>query len=127
MKKILSFISNQEGFVLPYVLFFAALALFVVIASTDRYSNDVQITHNQIEQIRIETLVQMGRAKLLDELAHIPQDSPITYSFPDGVVEISIISIKDNQYNLHLNVTTSSGSVYDTTNTLTLIENNLDN
>jgi hypothetical protein len=72
------------------------------------YRNDLQITANQLEQVRIETLFQMGRTKFKEELDphHKPKDI-VNYVFPDGIVEILIDNINGNHYELYISVSTT--------------------
>jgi len=47
--------TSQSGFFLPYVLFITAIVLFIVTANVNIYRQDVLLTHQHINQLKIET------------------------------------------------------------------------
>lgn len=105
MKNRLSFITNDNGFILIHVLFVITIAFILVTGSIAVYRNELYITERQIKQIEIETLFQMGREKYLQEAAAAA--SPIlaaTYEFPDGVTEIKIVNITDTTITLDFKI-----------------------
>lgn len=104
---------SEKGFFLPYVLFITSLVLIIVTASAHAYHREIQITHHQIEHIRLETLLQMGLASFKEE--HIPNDLShftVDYLFPDGEVTITYLLIDDFGYQLRFNILTVNQSVY---------------
>lgn len=120
MKKQLSFISKENGFFLPYVLFITSLIFILTTSNIAIYQNDLQITKNQIEQIRIETLFQMARSTFKANISDYDEQNNIAnYSFPDGKVEILIDSIEGEQYHLQFTMLTKEqGANYVITNIL---------
>ncbi|WP_163969994.1 hypothetical protein [Oceanobacillus halotolerans] len=113
MKKKLSFILNQRGFVLPYVLFIMSLAVVIIITSIHTYRNNLEITHHQLEQIRIETLFQMAYAHFLDALKESHEDiaSPAYYTYQQGTVTIEHILLEKDTYHLYITVKTNKGVI----------------
>lgn len=113
MRKQLSFMTNTKGFFLPYVLFVTAFVFIIITANINIYTNDIQITHNHLDQLDIETLVQMGRTKFKEELSTIDSEAGTkTYVFPNGNVEITYELFSEMQYDLELTVYTNKDLVY---------------
>lgn len=106
MKKRLSFINNQSGFFLPYVLFITSLVFIFITSNISIYQNELQITDRQVEQLKIETLFQMGRAKLKENIEMFEAGNTATYLFQDGSVEILIEDWDDNKYKLFFTILT---------------------
>ena len=127
MKKQLSFITNQHGFFLPYVLFITSLIFILTMSNITIYRNDLQITANQIDQVKIETLFQMGHTKFKEELdKYNKRKDIVNYTFPDGTVDILIDDIHGNQYELYFTIITKEQqSKYIITYTLQ-VDNDID-
>ncbi|MBP1950355.1 type II secretion system protein [Virgibacillus litoralis] len=122
MKKQLSFTSNN-GFILPYVLFVIAIALITITASINMYQNEIQITNNQTDQMRIETLLQMARTTFKEDilLGKEMNSNPVYYKFPYGNVQLDYIVLDDEkEYHLFFNITTDSEATFTITNKLLL-------
>ena len=105
--------NKEAGFFLPYVLFITSLVFIVITASINIYQQDIQITHQYIDQLRIETLFQMGQAKFKEE--YLPNEMgtiQVKYTFPDGMVTIVYNRIDDFQYKLHFTILTENDSYF---------------
>ncbi|WP_174613798.1 competence type IV pilus minor pilin ComGG [Virgibacillus ihumii] len=112
MKKRFAFITDHNGFILPYVLFIAALVIITITASIQLYQNEIRISESQTEQLKIETLFQMGRAKFSEHLRdHNLSESPVTYHFPDGDVEIKYKKLTTGEHHLYFTITTNRKTV----------------
>ncbi|RDW21930.1 hypothetical protein [Oceanobacillus chungangensis] len=120
MKKELYFMNNEKGFFLPYVLFITAVAFIIVTTNITMYRNDLQLTENQIEQVKIETLFQMQREQFKQEIKKygIPNTDTI-YHFPDGIVKITIIRSINQTHELNISILTNKNHRYTIINTLT--------
>lgn len=119
MKKQLFIMESESGFFLPYVLFITALIFIIIATSINTYQQDIQITHRLVEQLRIETIVQMGLAKFNQE--HLPNEEAridVSYNFRDGEVTIVYSLINDFEYRLHFTVLAKSGLEYTTSHTV---------
>src|SRR5699024_12147737 len=68
MKNKLFYITNQHGFFLPYVLFIVSLTFIIVSTNIKIYNNEIQMMNHLTEQIKIETLLNMGRTKFTKEM-----------------------------------------------------------
>ncbi|HEY4602634.1 MAG TPA: hypothetical protein VIG73_15305 [Cerasibacillus sp.] len=113
MKKKSSFITNERGFFLPFVLFFTIVIFMLIMASIKSYQNDVIMTHRLSEHVKIETLYQMGLARFKNDLAS--QENLIDertnhffYQFPSGQVDITS-ERKDDYLYLAYIITTDKG------------------
>ncbi|MFA1821545.1 hypothetical protein ACDX78_15425 [Virgibacillus oceani] len=111
MKKPLSFMNNDRGFFLPLVLFSVTLLFIFISANIQSYKHDVQITERQVEQVIVESLFQLGREKVKDELISIEIPDKVQYTFPDGTVNITISS-KDYFYELFFSIKTNNNINY---------------
>lgn len=108
MKKQFDYITDRNGFILPYVLFITALVIITVTASIQLYQNELKINEHQKEQLKIETLFQMGYGKFSEDiLSKNKPVNPITYHFPYGNVEIKYKKINNEEYHLYFTMTTN--------------------
>lgn len=105
MKKNLMFISDGKGFILPLVLLIAALLFLFVSTNVAIYKNEMIITKNELTQIKIDTLLQMSRAKFKEEIsAHMQNNGIAQYTFPDGKVKIEYQILPENVYQLTFSI-----------------------
>ncbi|SFD53907.1 ComG operon protein 7 [Lentibacillus persicus] len=112
MKKPLSHTINQQGFILPYVLFFIAFSLIIISSSVNLYQNETHITHNQTEQIKIESLFQMARIQAKETIRdRIEPYDAISYSFPQGEVVVEYGKLNEHEYRLIFTIETDSGAI----------------
>ncbi|WP_077299474.1 competence type IV pilus minor pilin ComGG [Virgibacillus pantothenticus] len=111
MIKKLSFTHKESGFMLPLVLFVTALVFLIISTTVHRYQNNVIMTKNQIEQLKIETLVQMSREKIKQELIQNGEiENQMDISFPYGEVSVRITSLTPEKYRLFFTITTNNQS-----------------
>ncbi|ASK63202.1 hypothetical protein CFK37_14120 [Virgibacillus phasianinus] len=120
MKRSLLFISNERGLILPLTLLITALLFLFLSTNVAIYHNELTITRNELSQLKIDTLFQMGRSKLTKELSMQQQDSgTVQYTFPDGIVEISYFR-KSEIYQLAFSISTPDNKIYTVANQITL-------
>lgn len=111
MKNKSFFLSNQAGFYLPYVLFLTVIVLFTVATQINIYQQDIQVTHQHLEQLRIETLNQMALKKVQQENDILELERwTVSYIFPYGTARLKYHLIEDDIYNLHVDILTSNHS-----------------
>src|SRR5690625_3493711 len=60
-------IMNEKGFFLPYVLIVAVIMLTIITTSILIYKTEVESTQFFIDQLELETIIQMGRAQFKAE------------------------------------------------------------
>lgn len=109
MRNKLYYFTNQRGFFLPYVLFIVSLTLLIVSTNIKLYDNEIHMMHHLIEQIKIETLIQMSHMKYKEDVNrndHIPEVT--SYSFPSGDVTISYLNHKGYRAFVHYQITTDN-------------------
>ncbi|WP_087971672.1 hypothetical protein [Oceanobacillus rekensis] len=124
MKNQLYSTTNEDGFILPYVLFIISLLFLLITANINHYQREIEITDRHIQQVRIETLFQMGREKVKSEIEHIQLNDTLTYDFPNGEVRIEVKALKASNYELLFNITSDSNEHrYEITNILQVEEN----
>lgn len=117
MKKQLSSTINNQGFMVPYVMFIIAIALMAITTSVNIYKDEIQITYNQLEQTKLETLFQMAHTTFKEEIS-LGTDikNPVYYQFPYGDVRVEYIILSEKEYHLYFTITTKNGSDFTTTN-----------
>ncbi|ASN05242.1 competence type IV pilus minor pilin ComGG [Virgibacillus necropolis] len=112
MRKSTPFLNEEKGFILPIVLLIAALLFLFVSTNITIYHNELTIAKNEISQLKIDTLFQMGRSKLKNEISSLnPRSGTVEYSFPDGDVKISYIR-KQEVYELAIYIYTPDKKVF---------------
>src|SRR5699024_836597 len=109
MKKVLFITRNQQGFILPFSLFIISILLLLFTIQITIFKNDIQITHNHQEQLKIETLIQMGREKFKRDIVSKQQQATgtVTYKFPPGNVTIDYQKIDPSSYRLAWDIASS--------------------
>lgn len=107
MKKRLFIISKESGFILPVVLFVTAIVMLLVTTHIYTYQNNIRITDNQLEQVKIETLFQMGLTQVKEDITSIETfPATVQYTFPDGETNIYIVHQGNNRYQLTFTIAT---------------------
>lgn len=115
MRKQSRFLCNQSGFYLPYVLGITVIIMFSTVTQINLYQQNIELTSQHLEQLRIETLVQMGYQKFEEEYPVVDLDPfEVYYSFPHGTVNLRYIVLDDLDYNLHVDVLTAEQSAHAT-------------
>lgn len=108
MKSQLFYTNDENGFVLPYVLFVTTLILILVSANIQHYQRDAEMTKAHIQQLKMETLFQMGREKIKTEIGSLKLPETVTYHFPDGNVRIEVSNMDINKFELYFTITAAS-------------------
>jgi len=92
MKKLLFITNKESGFILPVVLFVASIVMMIIASHIYMYHHDIQITENQLQQVKVESLFQMSLTLVKQDLPAIEKlPANISYSFPDGEVTVNIV------------------------------------
>lgn len=116
MKKRLSFINNEQGFSLPYVLFIIILSFIVIIANIKIYQNELHMMKHLTNQVKVETLIQMSLAKFKEDISSNDDLTSIEdetfYSFPSGEVNLKVISIEKKYMWLRLYISTDEDTSF---------------
>ncbi|GAB3052030.1 hypothetical protein [Virgibacillus ainsalahensis] len=116
MKKRLYFINSERGFFLPYVLFTITLVFIYITSNIHAYRSEIDITEGLVENIKAETLFQMGHTKIKEEMETFDHASEVFYRFPEGSVEIELKSMSEDSYQLYFTMRTNKDFVVSITN-----------
>lgn len=108
MEKPLYSTNNEQGFILPYVLFMSLLLSILITSSIKIYQNDAHLTENYLEQLQIETLFQMGKMKFQEETLTSNDSLPSStlFEFSHGTVEVHTRKNSTNFYEIVYIITT---------------------
>lgn len=118
MKRQLSFMNNESGFFLPYTLFITAFIFIIVTANINIYKQEILLTDQHIDHLKIETLIQMAYVKFKEEYpVHELDIIETKYSLPYGLVKVTYRRVNEQHYTLHFHVTTENGSDFTILNT----------
>ncbi|GAB4073457.1 hypothetical protein GCM10028778_09640 [Barrientosiimonas marina] len=121
MKKQLFITTDGQGFIFPYVLFVVSLALIILTASIQSYQSEISIAYNQSEQLKIETLIQMSRTQLANDLSNQPESNgEKSYNWPYGDVTVKYTKLNDQTYWLYFQIKTDNGAKHSLRNQLTV-------
>lgn len=112
--------NGDKGFILPFTLFVISLVLLLLAGSLQSYRMDLEITKSQTDQLKAESLFQMGREKWKAEQNGLPSPpSPFFYAFPDG--DVIITPSSEGAKQLHLIFTIrldSNGKIFTFTDSI---------
>lgn len=112
MKKRLSFMNNERGFILPVIWLITILSFIVISMMVQMYQNEMYITNQNLEQLKVETLFQMSFEKFLQEhiLAELPTYEEVHYLFPEGEVIIQFLQLNEQEGQLLFQIETDQES-----------------
>lgn len=109
MKKRLPTMTNERGFYLPYALIVSVIILSIITTSIFIYQNELNITRSLLDQIEVETLIQMGKAQFIKDEVYNHQDKgQVNYEFPSGKVHITFEWIADDLVEMEFNIMTNN-------------------
>ncbi|WP_121605256.1 hypothetical protein [Virgibacillus sp. Bac332] len=106
MKKILSYTNNEKGFMLPMVMFTIALVLIATITNIQLYQNNKQMTAHQLEQVKMESLIQITREKLKKDLLKDKDLKRNLYHLPEGNISVVVTLLATGKYKVLFSATT---------------------
>jgi len=112
-------IMNEKGFFLPYVLIVAVIMLTIITTSILIYKTEVESTQFFIDQLELETIIQMGRAQFkAEEVYKNHNQGQVTYIYPYGEIFIKYRMENEQTVFLELQVKTDSNVITHTQNRL---------
>lgn len=104
MKKQYFCMDKQQGFILPYVMFFIAVVMLLVIASGNIYRNEIFISDQLIHELKINTVYQMALTQFHNEFNEdVPTNGSVVYEFPDGKAAIKYTTA-ENKVTLEMEI-----------------------
>lgn|SRR5690625_5171868 len=87
MKKYSSFINNERGFYLPVVLIVSVVMISATTTTIFIYKNEIKATELLLEQLEIETSLQIAMEKFNYDKEYETSDSgKFNYTLPHGIV-----------------------------------------
>lgn len=85
MAKRFQFINNEHGFFLPLVSIMSLIILIIVTTCIKMYQNEIVITKNLINNLQIDTVIQMSLEQFKQEVHHFDKiNGELSYSFPNN-------------------------------------------
>lgn len=120
-----SYFTNETGFILPSVVFLIFVLFVIFLANVSVYELELTMGEHHLEQVKIETLIQLGLESYKDDLqkseTFIPKKN---YSFPYGEVFISAYEDKPRQIiTINININTDQNQQYRTDFSIPLLNN----
>jgi len=124
LKNRLSF-TNETGFILPSVTFLIFMLFIIFLANVSIYELELSMSEHHFEQIKIETLIQLGletyKAELQESENFIHKKS---YSFPYGDVSVTATENKHNELiTINMRINTDKNHQYQTSFSISLLNN----
>ncbi|MFS0672806.1 hypothetical protein [Ornithinibacillus sp. 179-J 7C1 HS] len=95
MREQLSFILKENGFMFPSVLLVCTVVLLTFSTNIFSLQHDLKMTYNLIEQVKSQTLFQMGYTKYKKEYLENINSETVEYHFPNGKVMITLEEVED--------------------------------
>jgi len=117
MVKQSHFVNKSQGFFLPLVLIMSIIILLIITTTVKIYRSELNITKNLIQQLEVDTIIQMGLEKFKDDSSNIEQTKGIiTYSLPKEYnVNIQYHFVEENVVKLDYDIELQSNESYQIT------------
>lgn len=113
MKEQLFMNKNEGGYFFPLVLFVVTVLFATVATSTIIYKNEIEIVDKLMEQLHVETIIQMSKVKFQsDALYENENTGNVNYIFPPGDVNINYSMIDSETVLLQMLITTNKSTVF---------------
>lgn len=113
MKKYLKWIKNERGQMLLFVLISASIIFMLFTTSIKLYMNTIEDTQALLDQLEVETLIQMSKVDLLSN--NEKEQSNFYFVYPNGEIEIKLNNKYDTRYIVNNEMTLYNHSIYETT------------
>lgn len=108
MRKKCTSLNKETGFYLVYVSVLAIVFLLLLTTSIKIYHTELYVTHSLLEQTEVETIVQMGRAKLKEDKPFKNEHTgTVFYTFPLGTIEIMYNKKSTTELNVQYKIQTN--------------------
>lgn len=113
--------TNDKGFIFPYVVFIILITFICITTSAVIFTNELDMTQNHIDQLKIETLIQMAYTQFNEEFPPFEHEQEeVHYWYPDGDVKITYTILNDSQVNLYFFVQTVNNDIYTVTKLMSI-------
>ncbi|QTM99819.1 hypothetical protein ERJ70_11225 [Sediminibacillus dalangtanensis] len=103
---------NQHGFIFPYVAFASVVVIMTLISAVALLHNQQLETYQYYEQLKLDTLLQMGKEQLQTEQHAWDKSCPAPwkYTYPSGTTTIRCEQIIDGVFTATFTMETNSGT-----------------
>lgn len=114
MKKHLKLIRNENGQVLLFVLISASITIVLFIGAVKVYMGTIEESRFLLEQIEVETIVQMSKVDLLS--LNKDDDGELRafyhYIYPNGDIHLKITQGENSRYSINNEIMLKNKSEY---------------
>lgn len=116
MKKHLKLIRNENGQMLMFVLISASMIIVLFVGAIKLYMNTIEESRFLLEQVEIETIVQMSKRDLLT-LKGKDKELKASYHFtyPNGDIYLTLVKLEDKKYLINNEIILKNKSTYENT------------
>jgi|SRR5699024_413644 len=116
MKKHLKLIRNENGQMLLFVLISASMIIVLFVGAIKLYMNTIEESRFLLEQVEIETIVQMSKRDLLT-LKGKDKELKTSYHFtyPNGDIYLTLAKLEDKKYLMNNEIVLKNKSTYENT------------
>ncbi|WP_026569957.1 hypothetical protein [Sediminibacillus terrae] len=104
---------NHNGFIFPYIAFVSVVIITALISAVALVHNQQLETYQYYEQLKLDTLLQMGKEQLRTEQSVLDKDCPRsrTYTYPYGTATIRCEQIEDGILKARFTLETNKGTI----------------
>lgn len=88
MKKSFLYLHNDSGFYFPIVLVIIILVTSFLTMILLTYNNNITITNSLIDDIKVNSIIQMVDNDFSNDITIDDDDGELTYFYPNGHVDI---------------------------------------
>lgn len=117
MKKHLKLIRNEKGQMLLFVLISASIIIVLFVGAIKLYMNTIEESHFLLEQVEVETIVQMTKRDLLTLKRKDKEELKASYHFtyPNGDIYLTLAKLEDKKYLINNEIVLKNKSTYENT------------
>ncbi|SDN07660.1 hypothetical protein [Sediminibacillus halophilus] len=103
---------NPNGFIFPYVAFASVVIIMALISAVALLHNQQMATYKYEEQLKLDTLLQMGKEQLKSEQHNWDMSCPAPwkYTYPSGTTVIRCEKIEDGVLKATFTMETTNGT-----------------
>lgn len=125
MKKLSHFTENEQGFILPLVLIVSLIIIMLMTTVIKIYQNELKITQNLIEQIEIDTIIQMSFEQVKNDLMNTEQtEGEFVFTLPQqSQAKIQYHFLESDIVNLHYKIKLANEELYEVTQIYSIKDN----
>ncbi|SDK55060.1 hypothetical protein [Sediminibacillus albus] len=106
-------LKNEKGFVFPLIAWIAIMLVTAISTTVSLHMNNMEITKQNFEQAKIETILQMGTEELTEYISETPDRAAgeLKLDYPYGNVIVRFQTESSNHISAIFWIETTNGSV----------------